>query len=87
MYTIKDMYDLNETIASDLFINKTYPWEVLGDIEQFILKLGPTLPQDEFDHPEENIWIHKSVTVAKNCYIKRSINYWCRYRGKTGSFY
>ena len=65
MYTIKDMYDLNETIASDLFINKTYPWEVLGDIEQFILKLGPTLPQDEFDHPEENIWIHKSVTVAK----------------------
>ena len=65
MYTIKDMYDLNETIASDLFINKTYPWEVLGDIEQFIFKLGPTLPQDEFDHPEENIWIHKSVTVAK----------------------
>ena len=65
MYTIKDMYDLKETIASNLSINKTYPWEVLGDIEQFILKLGPTLPQDEFDHPEENIWIHKSVTVAK----------------------
>ena len=62
--TIKDLYDLNETIAKDLFEGKTYPWEVLPEIGDFVMKLGETL-SDEFDHPEENIWIHKSVKIAK----------------------
>ena len=61
---IKDLYDLNETIAKDLFEGKTYPWEVLPEIGDFVMKLGATL-SDEFDHPEENIWIHKSVKIAK----------------------
>lgn len=65
MLEIKDMYDLNETIAKDLFEGKKYPWEVLADIGGFVLKLGQTLPESEFDHPQEDIWIHKSVTVAK----------------------
>lgn len=62
--TIKDLYDLNETIAKDLFEGKTYPWEVLPEIGDFVTRLGETL-SDEFDHPEENIWIHKSVKIAK----------------------
>lgn len=62
--TIKDLYDLNETIAKDLFEGKTYPWEVLPEIGNFVIKLGQTL-SDEFEHPEENIWIHKSVKIAK----------------------
>lgn len=62
--TIKDLYDLNETIAKDLFEGKTYPWEVLPEIGDFLTRLGETL-SDEFDHPEENIWIHKSVKIAK----------------------
>lgn len=66
MYTIKDMYDLNETIAAELFEGKTYPWQVLSDIGDFIRKLGQILPQDEFEHPADDIWIHKSATVAKN---------------------
>ncbi len=61
---IKDLYDLNETIAKDLFEGKTYPWEVLPEIGDFVMKLGATL-SDEFDHPEENIWIHKTVKIAK----------------------
>ena len=36
MYTIKDLYDLNETIAAKLFEGKTYPWEVLADIETLL---------------------------------------------------
>lgn len=65
MYKIKDMYDLSETIAAELFEGKIYPWEVLADIGDFIMKLGPTLSQDAFEHPSDDIWIHKSVTVAK----------------------
>lgn len=64
MLQIKDLYDLNETIASELFEGKEYPWEVLSEIGDFILKLGATLSEDRFDHPAEDIWIAKSATVA-----------------------
>ena len=61
---IKDLYDLNETIAKDLFEGKTYPWEVLPEIGDFVLKLGETL-SDDFEQRADNIWIHKSVKIAK----------------------
>ncbi len=64
MYKIKDLYDLNETIAAELFEGKEYPWEVLADIGDFILELGDKLPKDEFTKKGNNIWIHKSVTIA-----------------------
>ncbi len=61
---IENMYDLKETIASELFEGKTYPWEVLPEIGAFILQLGPTLDKDIFEQRGENIWIAKSVTIA-----------------------
>ena len=65
MYKISDLYDLNETIAAELFEGKQYPWEVLADIGNFIAELGNKLSSDEFEHPAEDIWIHKSVSIAK----------------------
>ena len=44
MMTIQDLLDLSKTIAAPLFAGKTYPWEALADIGDFILQLGPTLP-------------------------------------------
>lgn len=37
---------------------------MLADIGDFILKLGDKLPKDEFTQKGDNIWIHKSVTIA-----------------------
>ena len=37
------MFDLSQTIAAALFEGKTYPWEVLPEIGDFILRIGPTL--------------------------------------------
>lgn len=65
MYKIKDLYDLNETIAAKLFDGVEYPWEVLANIGDFIIELGKTLPEDKFDHPQEDVWISKDVTIAK----------------------
>ena len=42
MMTIQDLLDLSKTIAAPLFAGKTYPWEALADIGDFILQLGPT---------------------------------------------
>ena len=62
--TVKEMYTLEETIAKDIFDGVTYPWEVLPKIGSFILELGKTLPEEEYDKKGENIWIAKSAKVA-----------------------
>ncbi len=64
MLTIQEMYDLNETLASDLFEGVTYPWEVLPKIKEFIIKLGETLDTEKFEKRGEDIWVAKSAKVA-----------------------
>ena len=63
-FTIANLLDLNETIAKDLFEGKTYPWEVLPEIGDFIIKLGKTLDSSEYEEKGENVWIARSATVA-----------------------
>lgn len=67
--TVKEMYDLNETIAKDLFEGVTYPWEVLPKIGSFILELGATLSEEEYEKREENVWVAKSAKVAPTALI------------------
>ena len=55
--TIKELYTLDETIAKDIFEGATYPWEVLPKIKDFILELGKSLPEDEYDKVGEDVWI------------------------------
>ena len=69
MTEIKELFDLDKTIAAKLFEGKTYPWEVLDGIKDFILALGATLPEDEYDHPSEGGWIAKDATVFPSAYI------------------
>ena len=66
---IKSMYNLNETIAKDLFDGKEYPWEVLPEISDFIKKLGPTLNPDIYEKKGEDIWVAKSATVFESAYL------------------
>ena len=67
--TIQELYNLDETIAKDIFEGATYPWEVLPKISEFILKLGSTLSVDEYEKKGENIWISKSAKVAPTASI------------------
>lgn len=69
MTEIKDLFNLNKTIASNIFSGKKYPWEILDEIGAFILALGATLPEDEFDHPAEGVWISKDARIAPTAYI------------------
>lgn len=69
MYTINDLYDLNETIAEELFKGKTYPWEVLAGIGDFILKLGESLDEAEYEKRADNVWIARSAEVAPTACI------------------
>ncbi|MCR4741225.1 MAG: UDP-N-acetylglucosamine pyrophosphorylase [Lachnospiraceae bacterium] len=66
---ITDLYDLNETIAKDIFEGITYPWEALPLIKDFIIKLGNTLHGDEYEKRGEDIWIARSAKVAQSANI------------------
>ena len=67
--TVKELYTLDETIAKDLFEGVTYPWEVLPKISAFILKLGATLPADEYEKVGDDVWIARSANVFPSAYI------------------
>lgn len=67
--TVKNLYDLNETIAADLFKDITYPWEVLPKIGEFIVKLGESLPESEYTKVGENVWIAKDANVYPSALI------------------
>ena len=66
---ISELYDLNETIAKEVFDGKTYPWEVLPEIKNFIIELGKTLPKDKYDEVKENVWVAKNATVFESAYL------------------
>ena len=66
---INELLDLTQTMAGELFEGKTYPWEVLPEISAFIVKLGNTLSEDEYDKTGDNVWIAKSASVAPTAFI------------------
>ena len=67
--TIQELYDLEQTIAAELFQGKTYPWEVLPLIKDFIPELGKTLSPEEYEQRGENIWIARDAVIAPTASI------------------
>lgn len=67
--TVKSLYNLNETIAKDIFQDVTYPWEILPKIGAFIVELGNTLSEEEYEKKGETVWIAKSAKVAPTACI------------------
>lgn len=67
--TVKELYNLDETIAKPLLESVTYPWEALPRIHDFIIELGNTLSEDIYEKREEDIWIAKSVKIFDSANI------------------
>lgn len=66
---IKSLFSLKNTISSSLFDGKTYPFEVLPKIGEFIIELGNKLDNEKFNKIGENIWIARSAKVAETASI------------------
>ncbi len=67
--TVKELYTLEETIAGAIFEGVTYPWVVLLKISCFILELGSTLSEEEFEKRGDDVWIARSAKVAPTAFI------------------
>lgn len=67
--TISNLYNLDRTIAKELFEDLTYPWEALPLIGDFIIKKGNTLDPEIYEKRGENIWVAKSAKVFDSVYL------------------
>ena len=66
---VKNLYTLTETLAAPLLSRVTYPWEALPEIGAFIMELGASLSEEEYEKQGENIWIARSAKVAPTASI------------------
>lgn len=75
MLTAPELFDLNHTLAAPLLARFRYPWEALDGLRDFLLALGPSLPEAEYAHPAPDVWIarrasvHPSAVIAGPCII------------------
>ena len=67
---LKELFDMEKTLAGRYLEQYTYPWEVLPHIGEIIKELGKTLDLKEYDHIGEDIWIHKTVKVPPTASLK-----------------
>ena len=68
METIKDLYDLEHTLAAEYLAGFTYPWEALSGIKDLILTIGPDLGQD-YREVSAGGWVHKTTKIAPTAYL------------------
>ncbi len=66
---IQNLFNLEETVAKDIFTNCQYPWEVLPKIKDFILSLGESLSLEEYEKIGDDVWISKSAKIAPSACI------------------
>ena len=64
-----ELFDLEKTIAKDLFERVDNPWEVLPLIKDYILEIIPSLEED-YNKLKEDVYIHKSVKIIPSAYIE-----------------
>lgn len=64
MYQIKELFNLEKTLAGDYLSAFVYPWEALGGLKDFIRTLGNSLEKTEYDELASEIWMHKSAKIA-----------------------
>ena len=73
MYTIKEMFDLEHTLAKEYLESFTYPWEALAGIRDFIIKLGESLPKDEYTEVAPHVWVANSANVFPSSYLGEAV--------------
>ena len=69
MTMISGLLDLRHTQAEALFREIRYPWEALKDLKEYILAVGPGLPEDLYEKRGDGIWIARSARVFDSAYL------------------
>lgn len=65
-----ELFDLDQTIAKDIFLSYTFPWEVLSSLKDKIRFIVAALNQSEYREVAKEAWVHKSCKIAKSAMIE-----------------
>ena len=68
MYTVKELFDLEHTMAGEYLAQFEYPWQALKGIGALILELGSKL-DDDYEQVSPKVWVHKTATVAPTAFL------------------
>ena len=63
-FLTENMFDLTHTMAAPLLSSYDYPWEALPHLSDFILALGETLPEEEYEELQTGIWVARDASIA-----------------------
>ena len=66
---ITRLFDLSNTIAAEIFAGKSYPWEILPLIGDYVLQLGNTLSEEEYERVQPDVWIARDAKIAPSASI------------------
>ncbi len=65
----KELFDLTKTAAAPLLEAAEYPWEALAGLKDFILALGASLSDAEYEKRGEDVWVSRSASVAPTAFL------------------
>ena len=68
MYTTKELFALEHTMAGEYLAQYDYPWQALNGIKDLILKLGKDLGP-EYTEINPKVWVHESAAVAPTAFL------------------
>lgn len=73
MLRVDALFEPGHTVAWEFLSRYTWPWEALPNIGVYITELGASLEMTEYENPRNNVWIHKTATVAPTAFIGSSV--------------
>jgi NDP-sugar pyrophosphorylase family protein len=73
MMRTNELFVSGRTLAWELLSRFVWPWEVLPGIGSFISDAGASLDSAEYDRLPNNVWVHKTATVAASAFLGRSV--------------
>jgi len=70
---VRNLFITGSTLAWEFLSMLDWPWEALPLIKSYICEIGVRLDASEYNIHPDNVWIHKSATVAPSVYIGSDI--------------
>ena len=66
---IKELFDLQHTLAASYLSQFEYPWQALKGISNMIQTLGECLDPAEYTQVSDQVWVHNSAKIAPTAYL------------------
>ena len=67
------IFEAGHTIAWAFLSAFIYPWEALPGIGGCIAQTGASLSDADYEILPDNVWIHRTATVAKSAHIGSNV--------------